>query len=204
MLESQPELALGVFAALTGYLIGSIPFAYIFVRALRGVDLRQLGSGNVGAANVLRTTNRPLAAAVVTCDLLKGSAAVLLCRLGGLGIGFQSLTAFAAIVGHIYPVWLRFRGGKGVATAAGVFLVLTPLVTLVAVVVFIVAVAFSAYVSLGSVVAVAVVAPLAFWVDEPEAVVVAAAAAAVLVAFRHRSNLARVRMGTERRLGTHA
>jgi glycerol-3-phosphate acyltransferase PlsY len=110
----------------------------------------------------------------------------------------------AAIVGHIYPVWLRFQGGKGVSTAAGAFMMLTPLATAVAVAVFIVTVALTSYVSLGSVTAVAVVAPLAIWTDEPLPVVLAALAAAGLVAFRHRSNLARLLAGTERRLGTSA
>lgn len=200
----DPELILTATVALAGYLCGSVPFAYLLVRRSRNVDLRTQGSGNVGATNVLRTTNPRLAGMVVALDAAKGGLSVLMCSWVGLGAGFQAVAGVAAVLGHIYPVWLRFRGGKGVATATGVFMLLSPMVTLLAIGVFGAVVALTWYVSLGSVTAVAVVAPLALLSDEPPAVVWAAGTTAALVIFRHRSNLARLVAGTERRIRQRA
>src|SRR4029453_9447144 len=115
-----------MFSVLFGYLAGSVPFAYLLARRA-GIDVRVAGSGNVGAANVLRTTGTGRAVTVMLLDVAKGAAAVLIVNLAAGGPSIAALTGAAAIVGHIYPVWLRFHGGKGVAVAAGVFSVLTPI-----------------------------------------------------------------------------
>jgi glycerol-3-phosphate acyltransferase PlsY len=186
---------------IAGYLLGSIPFAYLLVRRATGVDLRVAGSGNVGATNVFRTSRRSIAFAAAILDLAKGSAAVLMAqRLGG-DESVRAATGIAAVVGHIYPVWLNFRGGKGVATACGVFSVMAPPATLTALVVFFLTVWVTRFVSLGSMIATTIVAPLAYVTHEPAATVIAAVAVGSLILFRHRTNVARLRMGTERRLG---
>lgn len=187
-----------------GYLLGSIPFAFLLARRIGGVDVRVAGSGNVGAANVLRTTRASVAIAVVALDVAKGSAAVWLAGELGAGAATRAATALAAVVGHVYPIWLRFRGGKGVAVAAGAFSVLAPVATALAVAIFVTTVWVTRYVSLGSVMAALALPPLVGSVgraagDDP--LVYGAAAAAALIVFRHRGNLRRVLNRTERRLG---
>jgi glycerol-3-phosphate acyltransferase PlsY len=189
---------------LLAYLLGSIPFALLVARRVGGVDLRATGSGNVGAANVLRTTNKSTAAMVLMLDVGKGAAAVAAARLAGAGDAGTAGAAVAAVAGHIYPIWLRLRGGKGVAVACGAFAVLAPIATAVAAAIFVVAVWATRYVSLGSVLASASLAPLADASGAPRAVTAAAAGAAALVIFRHRGNLVRVVRGTERRIGDRA
>ena len=189
---------------LVGYGVGSLPLGYLAANQLKGIDLRRVGSGNVGATNMYRTGGLAMALLVVLVDVAKGAGSVLLAwRVGADAIGPVS-AGVAAIVGHIFPVWLRFRGGKGVATACGVFWVLAPLATAMASVIFVGAVWMTRYVSLGSVIATAVL-PTFLWVtNATAAVVVGGVAAAVLVIERHRPNLARLREGTERRLGQRA
>ncbi len=190
--------------ALLGYLIGSIPFAFLVASQLAGADLRRRGSRNVGAANVFRTSGPPLALLAAILDLVKGSAAVLAARgLGADDLG-ATISAVAAVVGHVYPVWLGFHGGKGVATACGAFGVLAPLATSLAAVAFAVTLGLTRYVSLASVTAVGLVAPLIYLTPAPPSVVAGAVATAGLVVFRHRSNLARLLSGTETRLGHRA
>ncbi len=188
---------------LLGYLAGSVPFAFLLARRA-GIDVRVAGSGNVGAANVLRTTGTWRAVAVMSLDVAKGAAAVLVANLVTGGVGIAALTGAAAIVGHIYPVWLRFRGGKGVAVAAGVFSILSPIATGVAAMLFLVIVSLTRYVSLGSIAATLALPPVAWWAGAPRAVVLTAAAAGVLILFRHRTNVRRLRLGTERRVGSGA
>ncbi len=188
---------------LFGYLAGSVPFAFLLAwRA--GIDVRVAGSGNVGAANVLRTTGAWRGVVVMALDVAKGAAAVLVVYLAAGGATLAALTGAAAIVGHIYPVWLRFHGGKGVAVAAGVFSVLSPLATGVAAALFLVTVLTTRYVSLGSIAATLALPPVAWWSGAPRAVVAAAAGTGVLILFRHRANLRRLRSGTERRMGAGA
>ena len=189
---------------LVGYGVGSLPLGYLAANQLKGIDLRRVGSGNVGATNMYRTGGLAMALLVVLVDVAKGAGSVLLAwRVGADAIGPVS-AGVAAIVGHIFPVWLRFRGGKGVATACGVFWVLAPLATAMASVIFVGAVWMTRYVSLGSVIATAVL-PTFLWVtNATAAVVVGGVVAAVLVIERHRPNLARLREGTERRLGQRA
>ena len=186
---------------LTGYLLGSIPFALLMARRWSATDLRRAGSGNLGAANVMRTSGVGAGVLVALLDMLKGAASVVLAeRLSANAIA-PAAAGLAAIVGHIYPVWLRFRGGKGVATACGVFAILTPLAVPPALAVFVVAVWITKYISLGSVLASIALPPLAYAAGSAAPVVAAAFAAAAIIVFRHRSNVVRLRSGTERRIG---
>ena len=190
-----------VLAIVTAYLIGSIPFALLLARRWGGHDLHRIGSGNIGAANVLRASGVRAGVIVAMLDIAKGSAGVLVAgRLSGADHA-GALAGFVAIVGHIYPVWLRFRGGKGVATACGVFTVLAPMAIPPAAVAFFAATWLTRYISVGSVAASLVLPPVAWLTGSALPVVVSACAAAVLIVFRHRSNLMRVRFGTERRVG---
>ena len=185
---------------LLGYLAGSVPFAFLLARRA-GIDVRVAGSGNVGAANVLRTTGAWRGVAVMALDVAKGVAAVLLVNPVAGGAPLAALAGAAAVVGHIYPVWLRFHGGKGVAVAAGVFSVLSPVATAVAAGLFLFTVWLTRYISLGSIAATLALPPVAWWAGAPRAVVAAAAGTGALILFRHRANLRRLRSGTERKVG---
>lgn len=182
------------------YLIGSIPFALILTRC-RGADLRLVGSGNLGAANVMRASGVHAGLIVATLDMAKGAASVMVASWLTPAATAPALAGVAAVVGHIYPVWLRFRGGKGVATACGAFSVLTPAAVPPAIAVFLVTVWVTRYVSAGSVLATMALPPIAVLTGSPTPTVLAACAVASLIVFRHRSNIARLRTGTERRLG---
>jgi glycerol-3-phosphate acyltransferase PlsY len=189
---------------IVGYLLGSIPFAYLLARRHRGIDLRIAGSGNVGAANLLRTTTKKIGVSAMALDMGKGIATVLVARQIEPGAAGPAVAGIAAVLGHIYPVWLGFKGGKGVATTCGVFAVLAPAATAIAGIFFIVTVWWTRYVSLGSVVASALLGPLAYATGSSEMVVVAALIVAAIVIERHRSNLGRVIAGVERRIGQQA
>jgi glycerol-3-phosphate acyltransferase PlsY len=185
-----------------GYLLGSLSFAVLLVRWRTGKDIRTEGSGNAGATNVLRSHGKTLGILVALLDVAKGAAAVLLVRTVTAFPRAAALAAFAAILGHVFPVFYGFRGGKGVATAVGAFLALALLPTLVCVGVFVAAVAVTRYVSVGSMLAL-VLLPVAMGLfHEPVAYVMAAAAAAVLVVFKHLENLKRLAARTERKLGS--
>jgi glycerol-3-phosphate acyltransferase PlsY len=184
---------------LLGYLAGSVPFAFLLARRA-GIDVRRVGSGNVGAANVMRTTGVRRAIIVMALDVAKGAAAVALVNVISGGAAIAALTGAAAVVGHIYPVWLRFHGGKGIAVAAGVFGVLSPVATVIALALFVLTVWSTRYISLGSVAATLALPPAAWLTGSPGAVVGAAAGTASLILFRHRANLLRLRTGTERRI----
>ena len=186
---------------LVAYLIGSVPFALLLARWWGARDLHRIGSGNIGAANVFRASGPTAGILVALLDIGKGAASVLVARRMSSSGEVLAAAGLAAVVGHIYPVWLRFRGGKGVATSCGVFCVLAPGPMLAAVVAFVGGVWLTRYVSLGSVIGSIALPVLAFAWDSPWPVVAAAAAAATLVVFRHRSNIVRVWSGTERRLG---
>jgi acyl phosphate:glycerol-3-phosphate acyltransferase len=190
-----------VIWVVVAYLIGSVPFALIVAKRWGAPDLRRVGSGNLGAANVLRASGVKAGVLVALLDVGKGAAGVLLAaRLGGSSTT-PAVAGLAAIVGHIYPVWLRFRGGKGVATACGVFAALTPIALPPALAVFFLSAWLTKYISVGSVLASAALPPIAYAMGTPMPIVIAASAAAALIVFRHRSNLARVWLGTERRFG---
>jgi acyl phosphate:glycerol-3-phosphate acyltransferase len=193
-----------VAGVVLAYLIGSVPFALLIAKRWGAPDLRRVGSGNLGAANVLRTSGVTAGVLVALLDVGKGAAGVLLAsRLDG-STATPAVAGLAAIVGHIYPVWLRFRGGKGVATACGVFAALAPVAMPIALAVFVVSAWITKYISVGSVLASAALPPIAYAMGAPTPIVIAAAAAAGLIVFRHRSNLARVWLGTERRIGVRA
>jgi glycerol-3-phosphate acyltransferase PlsY len=189
-----------VLAIVGGFLLGSIPFPYLLTRR-RGVDLRTVGSGNVGAANVLRVSSPATAMTVLALDATKGSLAVWLADGLPPPSSLAVYAGLAAIAGHVYPPWLGFRGGKGMATTAGVFAVLAPAATLASALVFIGLLGATRVVSVGSMGAMMALPPLTAWFGGSPLVVMAASGAAAFVAFRHRTNMRRLWLGTERRLG---
>ena len=183
------------------YLLGSFPTAYLAVRLAGRGDVRRIGSGNVGATNTLRAAGWKLALLVLLVDVGKGALAVWLMGRATQDPGWVALAGLAAIAGHCFPVWLRFEGGKGVATGLGAFAPLAPRAALAALLAFALVAAGTRYVSLGSVAGGAALAGLAFALRGPDPVAIAAALTAALVVFRHRANLRRILGGTERRLG---
>ncbi len=188
-----------VLALAAAYLIGSIPFGFLLVKWKTGADVRAAGSGNIGATNVLRTTGRAAGIATLLLDIAKGYGAVwLVGYLTENNIEWMSAAAIAVMAGHAFPVFLRFKGGKAVASFVGAFLYLTPLALAAVTIVFIAAVAYSRYISLGSVLG-AGTFPLAVWLIEkpPLAVVAAAIVSGGFIVYRHRDNIARIRAGTE-------
>ena len=185
-------------AALLGYLLGSIPFGVILTRAFGAGDLRKIGSGNIGATNVLRTGRKGLAAATLLLDLAKGAAAVLLA--GWLFHGHQIPAAAAAFLGHCYPVWLKFRGGKGVATLMGIALALHWPIGLVYALVWLGLLASLRISSLAGMTA-AVSAPIAAAVLGDFDAVFLLVALALIVLWKHRENIERLIQGTEPRVG---
>ena len=188
-----------ILAVVFGYLAGSVPFAYLLARR-RGIDLRHAGSGNLGEANVLRTVGVWAAVIVMLLDALKGLAAVFAAQAITPGDAAPVAAGLASILGHIYPVWLRFRGGKGVATAAGMFALLAPVALSIAGVVFVITVVVTRFVSAGSVAAAIALVIAAAVTGAPGPVVAGAVGAAMIVVFRHRANMERLVAGTERRV----
>jgi acyl phosphate:glycerol-3-phosphate acyltransferase len=188
-----------LLAAVIAYLIGAIPFGYILVRIKTGEDVRSKGSGNIGATNVLRTTGRAAAVATLILDIAKGYLAVWLAgKLTDNSPAAMSLAALAVMAGHAYPVFLKFHGGKAVASFIGAFLVLTPLPLLAALVLFVIVVAASRHISLGSMVAAGSLPLGVYLIEHPPAPVLAAALiAGVFVIYRHAANIQRLRSGTE-------
>jgi len=199
--------------AIVAYLLGSIPTGYLIYRIFRREDIRSKGSGNIGATNVLRAGGKGLGAATFILDVLKGCAAVW---LGGFLASLwmpsvplrtaQALAALCAVLGHMFPIWLRFRGGKGVATGFGVFLFISPWAALAAIGVFAVVLAISRYVSVSSIVGAASFPVFAWFLvtgSRPPFYFVAAALVALLIIVKHHSNIRRLFAGTETRIGVH-
>jgi glycerol-3-phosphate acyltransferase PlsY len=185
-----------------GYLCGSIPFGILLTRVFGGPDLRAVGSGNIGATNVLRTGRKGLAAATLVGDMLKGTVAVLLTSYF-LDPDFALVAAVGAFLGHLFPIWLRFRGGKGVATYIGLLLGLVWPAAIVFCVIWLLVAAASKYSSLAALVAsVATPAFLWWYGDAPAALVFLLLS--VLLWIMHRANIARLVRGTESRIGTNA
>jgi len=188
-----------LLAAAIAYLIGGIPFGYLLVRMKTGEDVRAMGSGNIGATNVLRTTGRAAAIVTLVLDMAKGSVAEWLAgKLTHDSPGAMSLAALAVMAGHAYPVFLKFQGGKAVASFIGAFLVLTPIPLLAALVLFVIVVAATRHISLGSITAAGSL-PLAVYLIQhpPVPVLLASLIAGAFVIYRHASNIQRLRTGTE-------
>ena len=185
-------------ALIIGYLLGSIPFGLVLTRLGGAGDLRAIGSGSIGATNVLRTGRKGLAAATLLLDGGKGAAAVLLAEAIQPGLG--PMAGLAAFVGHCYPVWLRFNGGKGVATALGIILVLSWPVALIAAGVWLASVVVFRFSSLGSLMA-AASAPVAALAMGKIELTVLLIALALLIVWKHRGNIERLRRGAEPRVG---
>ena len=217
----MPVLAY-IVTALGAYLLGSIPFGFLVAKA-KGVDIRSVGSGNIGATNAMRVLGKPAGIFVLLMDALKGWIACkilpplvfnwLAPHFSGLYVYFQNepvelqtkfyvLAGICAVLGHNYTCWLKFKGGKGIATTAGVYLALAPWALLVALVVFIIALALTRYASVGSVSA-AVALPITVWVMTPQNLLlgIVTTALGLLAIYKHKSNIQRLMAGTENRLG---
>lgn len=188
-------------SAVVGYVIGSLPLGYLAARRWAGVDLRRVGSGNVGATNVLRVSGPALGVLVMAVDMTKGLAAVQLAGRIDPAVSASVTAGVAAVLGHMFPVWLGGRGGKGVATACGAFALLAPVATATAAVVFVVTVWGTRLVSLGSIAATASLPLVAVAAGDSAPVVNGSAVAAVAVLWQHRGNVQRMWRGSERRLG---
>jgi acyl phosphate:glycerol-3-phosphate acyltransferase len=188
-----------LLVVVSAYLLGAIPFGYLLVRWKTGGDVRASGSGNIGATNVLRTTGKTAGIATLLLDIGKGYLAVWLAgRLTGHDPLWMSVAALTVMAGHAYPVFLKFKGGKAVASFVGAFLCLTPGALAVEVIVFVGVVAWTRHISMGSIVGAATF-PLAVWLilKSPLPVVAAAAVGGAFIIYKHRSNIVRLRAGTE-------
>jgi len=199
-----------VIVAVAAYLLGSIPTGFLVARA-KGIDIRTIGSGNMGATNVLRTLGKTAGIVVLVVDGLKGYAAcawlsdALIAQFAGPPAqqeGFRILAGIAAVLGHNYTCWLRFKGGKGIATSAGVYLALAPWALLIAAVVFALALLATRYVSVGSISA-AIALPAVVWILPPHNLLlgIVTTVLGVMAIFKHRSNIKRLLNGTEQRFG---
>ncbi len=193
---------------LAGYLLGSIPFGLILSRVLGGKDVRQHGSGNIGATNVSRVVGPLAGVLTLLLDAAKGASAVwLAARVTDHSARAMMLTGLAALVGHCYPVWLRFEGGKGVATALGIFTALCPLAALTAFLLFLLVSVFWRYISLGSLSAAAAMPLLIYFLWAPAhappwSIMLGTLIASGLIFYKHRTNIQRLLNGTEPRYAT--
>jgi acyl phosphate:glycerol-3-phosphate acyltransferase len=200
MREISPSL---VWIPIAAYLLGAIPFGLLLTKLFGSGDVRKVGSGNIGATNVARAAGPLAGIFTLVLDAAKGAAAVwLAARIANESAAWMIIAGLAALIGHCFPVWLGFHGGKGVATAAGVFLVLCPLALLGAVLLFVLVVVFSRYVSLGSISAAASMPMLIYFLWAPHhapplVVTFGALAAAVLIVYKHDANIQRLVQGEE-------
>src|SRR5664279_6246013 len=186
-------------AVVFGYLLGSIPFGLLMTRAAGGPDIRAIGSGNIGATNVLRTGRKGLAAATLACDMLKGTLAVM-ATAHFAGPNTALAAGFAAFLGHLFPVWLKFKGGKGVATYIGLLIGLAWLAALIFCAIWLIVAALSRYSSLAALIASALT-PLALWLlGKPEVAALFLVLTALLW-IMHRANIGRLMSGTEGKIG---
>jgi acyl phosphate:glycerol-3-phosphate acyltransferase len=217
-----PDILIYIIVAVGAYLLGSIPFGFLVARA-KGIDIRTVGSGNIGATNAMRVLGKPLGIFVLLLDALKGYVAVeflpaliynwfaphyqgLIVYFHGEPAEFQMkfrvIAGIFAVLGHNYTCWLKFKGGKGIATTAGVFIALAPYALLIALVIFLLAVTLTRYMSVGSI-AGAVALPAAVWIMTPHNVFlgVVTTALGVMAIYKHKPNIKRLMAGTENRLG---
>jgi len=188
-----------LLALVSAYLIGAIPFGYLIVKWKTGADVRASGSGNIGATNVLRTTGRAAGIVTLLLDIAKGFAAVWLAdKLTGGNIHWMSAAALAVMAGHAFPIFLRFQGGKAVASFIGAYLYLAPVPLVAVLIVWAGTVLYTRYVSLGSILA-AGTFPLAVWLflQPPLSLEGASIVSGAFIIYRHRANIARIRAGTE-------
>jgi glycerol-3-phosphate acyltransferase PlsY len=191
-----------LFIVAMAYLLGSIPTALLLVRVVTGGDVRTTGSGNVGGTNAARAAGLKVGVAVTLVDMAKGAVPVVVMQWYNPASRWMAMAMLAAVAGHIFPVWLKFRGGKGVATGFGAFLVLAPGTAFLAFGVWFVVVALTRYVALGSMLASAVFPVLLFFTAKPlEPVIWGVVAIAVLIVFRHQSNMRNILDGTEPKIG---
>ena len=199
------RLAAGV--AVLAYLLGSIPFSWLIVKLKTRKDVRSVGSGNVGATNAMRAAGKAAGVAALLLDVAKGVVAVLLARRLGASPALVGAAAFFAMLGHCYPVWLKFQGGKGVATSAGAMGALAPPAMALTVLAFLIVVAWKRYVSLGSMAAAVSFPWFVFltqrlgWEHRDPALLLAATVIGLFVLWKHRPNIERIRQGIEPRLG---
>lgn len=227
-MTDDPMLSHYIIIVVVSYLLGSIPFGYLLVKFFRGEDIRQSGSGNIGATNVARSGARGLGALTLLLDALKGFVAVLHAQYGarhqlshdGFGLlhpnfvsNMMAAAALAAVVGHVFPVWLKFKGGKGVATALGVFVLLFSKALVVSLVIFVLVVAISRYVSLGSILATLAFPIAAYFLKDTAhlqqnrswgidwVTFLPVCATCALVTAKHHQNIRRLLAGTENRFG---
>jgi glycerol-3-phosphate acyltransferase PlsY len=195
----QIALPMALAAAVVGYLLGSIPFGLILTRAAGLGDVRSIGSGNIGATNVLRTGNKKLAAATLLLDALKATAAALLMHsVAGPEAG--AIAGLFAFLGHLFPVWLGFKGGKGVATYMGTLLGVAPLFMLVFAAVWLAVAFIFRYSSLAALTAMLVI-PVVLWISGYEKVAAVMAIMSVISYYRHKTNISRLMSGTESKIG---
>lgn len=188
-----------LLALVAAYLIGGIPFGYLIVKWKTGADVRAAGSGNIGATNVLRTTGRAAGIVTLLLDIAKGFAAVWLAgKLTAGSIDWMSAAALAVMAGHAFPIFLKFQGGKAVASFIGAYLYLAPVPLVAVLIVWVATVLYTRYVSLGSILA-AGTFPLAVWLfmQPPLSLLGASIASAAFIIYRHRANIARIHNGTE-------
>ena len=200
-----------LWIAIAAYLLGSIPVGYLLVRIFRRQDIRAMGSGNIGATNVLRSEGKALGAATFLLDVCKGALAVLLAAMIAGSVlptvpqrNVEALAALFAVLGHMFPVWLHFRGGKGVATGFGVFLVAAPWAALSAITVFAIVCALTRYVSLASILGAASFPVFAWFMvngERPVFFIAVQAAVALLIIVKHHPNIRRLLAGNEHRFG---
>ena len=196
---------------LVSYLLGSIPVGYLLVRLFRNQDIRSVGSGNIGATNVMRSGGKGLGAATFALDVIKGAAAVALAALIAPQIPafapreIEAIAAVVAVLGHMFPIWLRFRGGKGVATGFGVFLVAAPWAALSSIALFFIVLLFTRYVSLASILGAGSFPIFAYFLvhgDKPAFYIAAQIIVASFIILKHHANIRRLLTGTENRFGS--
>jgi acyl phosphate:glycerol-3-phosphate acyltransferase len=196
---THPSLLLALTVALLAYLIGGIPFGYLFVRFSLGRDVRTMGSGNIGATNVHRTAGRKAGLIVLILDILKGLLAVWLAAVISHNDALAvAMAVVALMLGHCYPVFLKFKGGKAVACFIGAFLYLAPLALLATAILFVLVVAGTKFISLGSIVGAAVF-PFIFWTmyHPAQPILISSILSALLIVYRHQANISRLLSGTE-------
>lgn len=202
--ESEDDVLRDLVLLAAGYLLGSIPFGVVVARVASDVDLRRVGSGNIGATNVLRAVGKGAAALTLLGDIGKGALAVGLARWTGASAALVAAVGLAAVLGHLFPVWAGFRGGKGVATTLGVILGAMPIIGGLLLVIWLVVAAITRYSSLAALVATATMPLLAWLVDGRPAMIGLSGALLVLVVGRHRENIGRLLAGTEGKIGQKA